>query len=88
MWQFAIGMYLVRLCNGELLLAAIFGFCGGGCVLLFGGIIGDWVDRNGRLKGKPQLQVEYCIVVLYILGSQSVGVQCPLTSSLGDFPGY
>ena len=51
MWQFAVGMYLVHLADKQLRLAAIFGFCGGGCVLLFGGIIGDWVDRNGRLKG-------------------------------------
>lgn len=50
MWQFAVGIYLVHLSNGQLLLAAIFGFSGGVCVLLFGGIIGDWVDRNGRLK--------------------------------------
>ena len=51
MWRFAVGLYLVKLSGGELRLAAIYGFCGGGCVLLFGGLIGDWVDRNRRLKG-------------------------------------
>lgn len=51
MWQFAVGLYLVHLDGGQLRLAAIFGLSGGGCVLLFGGIIGDWVDRNQRLKG-------------------------------------
>lgn len=56
MWQFAVGIYLVHLSNGQLLLAAIFGFSGGVCVLLFGGIIGDWVDRNGRLKGERNKQ--------------------------------
>lgn len=51
MWQFAVGLYLVKINNDMLLLAAIYGFTGGGMVLVFGGLIGDWVDRNGRLKG-------------------------------------
>jgi len=52
MWQFAAGLYLVYLADGMLRLAAIFGFAGGTLMLLLGGIIGDWVDRNGRMKGK------------------------------------
>jgi hypothetical protein len=51
MWQFAAGLYLVFLADGSLRLAAIFGFAGGSLMLLLGGIIGDWVDRNGRMKG-------------------------------------
>jgi len=51
MWQFAVGLYLVHLSNGQLLLAAIFGFTCGGLILLLGSLIGDWVDRNGRLRG-------------------------------------
>lgn len=51
MWQFSVGIYLNEIANGLLLLAAIFGFVGGGFVLVFGGHIGNWVDRNGRLKG-------------------------------------
>lgn len=50
MWQFAAGLYLVYLADGMLRLAAIFGFAGGTLMLLLGGIIGDWVDRNGRMK--------------------------------------
>lgn len=52
MWQFAAGLYLVYLADGMLRLAAIFGFAGGTLMLLLGGIIGNWVDRNGRMKGK------------------------------------
>jgi solute carrier family 40 (iron-regulated transporter), member 1 len=54
MWQFAVGVYFVRLSTDDrkLLLAAVYGFTGGGLVLLFGGVIGDWVDRNKRLKGQ------------------------------------
>jgi len=50
MWQFAVGLYLVHIDGNQLRLAAIFGFAGGSCVLLFGGVIGDYVDRNQRLK--------------------------------------
>jgi len=51
MWQFAVGLFLVHLSDGQLFLAAVFGFTCGGLILLLGGLIGDWVDRNGRLKG-------------------------------------
>jgi iron-regulated transporter 1 len=49
MWLFASGLYLVHLDDNLLRLAAAFGFAGGGCVLLFGGLIGEWVDRHHRL---------------------------------------
>ncbi|ELT96968.1 hypothetical protein CAPTEDRAFT_165404 [Capitella teleta] len=49
MWLFASGLYLVHLDDNLLRLAASFGFAGGGCVLLFGGLIGEWVDRHQRL---------------------------------------
>jgi len=51
MWRFAAGLYLVYLAGGELQLAAVFGFTAGGAIMLFGGIIGNWVDINSRLKG-------------------------------------
>ena len=51
MWRFAVGLYLVYLSGGELRLAAIFGFSAGGAIILFGGMIGNWVDNNSRLKG-------------------------------------
>lgn len=51
MWQFAAGLYLVHLANNELRLAAISGFTGGGLILVFGGVIGNWIDNNERLKG-------------------------------------
>ncbi|ELU14574.1 hypothetical protein CAPTEDRAFT_161975 [Capitella teleta] len=49
MWIFALGLYLVHLDGGMLRLAGIFGFASGGCILLFGGLVGEWVDRNKRL---------------------------------------
>lgn len=68
MWHFAVGLYLVKLSDGQLRLAAIYGFCGGGCVLLFGGLIGDWVDRNRRLKGNNALS--------FTLTLSHVHIQC------------
>lgn len=69
MWQFSVGVYLSELSDRHLRLAAIFGFIGGGCVLLFGGIIGDWVDRNGRLKVvRISLFIQNTAVALSALG--------------------
>ena len=64
MWHFAVGLFLVKLSGGVLRLAAIYGFCGGGCVLLFGGLIGQWVDNNRRLKGKLGFAIQHadCII--------------------------
>ena len=71
MWLFAVGLYLVHLANKELRLAAIFGFTCGSLILLLGGLIGDWVDRNGRLKGMFVVSVSSCkpfveLIELYI----------------------
>ena len=52
MWMFSVGLYLVTLAEGVLRLAAVYSLSGSCCFLLFGGILGDWVDRNGRLKGE------------------------------------
>lgn len=51
MWMFAVGLYLVKLSNITLTLTAIYGLTGGVCVILLGALVGDWVDRNPRLKG-------------------------------------
>ena len=57
MWHFAVGLYLVSLGGGILRLAAVLGFAGGGCVLLLGSIIGNWVDKNSRMKGTVTLHI-------------------------------
>ena len=51
MWHFAAGAYLVKLADGVLLLAAIYGLTSSVLVLLLGGIIGNWVDFTERMKG-------------------------------------
>lgn len=51
MWNFAVAVFLVELYGNSLLLTAVYGLVVAGSVLLLGAIIGDWVDRNPRLKG-------------------------------------
>lgn len=51
MWHFAISVFLVELYGRDLLLTAVFGLVVAGSVLLFGAVIGDWVDRLPRNRG-------------------------------------
>ena len=69
MWHFAVGLYLVHFDGGVLLLAAIYGFTCGGTVMLLGGLIGQWVDRNPRLKGNS-----LCLVLIYYLQQRNIGL--------------
>ena len=52
MWQFAVGMFLVEIDPNSLRLTAIYGFASGGAIFLTGAIIGNWVDKSGRLQGE------------------------------------
>lgn len=56
MWHFAISVFLIELYGRNLLLTAVFGLVVAGSVLLLGALIGDWVDRNPRNKGKQGQQ--------------------------------
>lgn len=66
MWNFAVAVFLVELYGNSLLLTAVYGLVVAGSVLLLGAIIGDWVDRNSRLKGNLDVDV-----VISPSGSQS-----------------
>ncbi|MEE6490349.1 hypothetical protein FKM82_015853 [Ascaphus truei] len=50
MWHFAVSLFLVELYGNSLLLTAVYGLVVAGSVLLLGAIIGDWVDKNSRLR--------------------------------------
>lgn len=56
MWNFAVAVFLVELYGNSLLLTAVYGLVVAGSVLLLGANIGNWVDRNPRLKGKRPRQ--------------------------------
>ncbi len=57
MWSFSVGLYLVFFENGVLLLAAALTFTRCSALWLLGGILGNWVDCNPRLKGDEQCQI-------------------------------
>ncbi|AWP12693.1 putative solute carrier family 40 member 1 [Scophthalmus maximus] len=65
MWNFAVAVFLVELYGNSLLLTAVYGLVVAGSVLLLGAIIGDWVDRNSRLKvAQTSLLVQNSCVIL------------------------
>lgn len=65
MWNFAVAVFLVELYGNSLLLTAVYGLVVAGSVLLLGAIIGDWVDKNPRLKvAQTSLLVQNCSVIL------------------------
>lgn len=68
MWNFAVAVFLVELYGNSLLLTAVYGLVVAGSVLLLGAIIGDWVDRNPRLKGEESqacLPVRDCLSQMF-----------------------
>uniref|UniRef100_A0A0B8RQ38 Solute carrier family 40 member n=1 Tax=Philothamnus irregularis TaxID=1899461 RepID=A0A0B8RQ38_9SAUR len=65
MWHFAVSVFLVELYGNSLLLTAVYGLVVAGSVLLLGAIIGDWVDKNSRLKvAQMSLIVQNVSVIL------------------------
>ncbi|XP_023665740.1 solute carrier family 40 member 1-like [Paramormyrops kingsleyae] len=65
MWNFAVAVFLVELYGNSLLLTAVYGLVVAGSVLLLGALIGDWVDKNSRLKvAQTSLIVQNLAVVL------------------------
>lgn len=65
MWNFAVAVFLVELYGNSLLLTAVYGLVIAGSVLLLGAIIGDWVDKNPRLKvAQTSLLVQNFAVIL------------------------
>eukprot|EP00667_Euglena_gracilis_P010071 EG_transcript_10240 len=73
MWSFAIGLFLVEVFGGSLLLTALYGFSSGGVVLVFGALLGSWLDRTERLKAARWTlyankgAINCCAVVLVVL---------------------
>ena len=51
MWQFTITLFLLQLYPGSLLLVGVHGLVMQLAVVVFGTIVGDWVDNNPRMKG-------------------------------------
>ncbi|XP_066441521.1 solute carrier family 40 member 1-like [Eleutherodactylus coqui] len=75
MWHFAISVFLIELYGHNLLLTAVFGLVVAGSVLVFGALIGDWIDRKPRNKVAhaslfiQNSSVTACCVVLMLVFS-------------------
>ena len=50
MWNFAIGVYLIKLTPGSLRLAAIYGLAWTFFAIVFTPAVGAWIDRTPRIK--------------------------------------
>ena len=65
MWNFAVPLFLVSLESFDLKLPAAYGLATTATVLVFGPIIGDWIDRTARLKAvKITLAVQNSFVII------------------------
>uniref|UniRef100_K7FVK5 Solute carrier family 40 member n=1 Tax=Pelodiscus sinensis TaxID=13735 RepID=K7FVK5_PELSI len=75
MWHFAMSVFLIELYGHNLLLTAVFGLVVAGSVLVFGALIGDWIDRKPRNKVAhaslfiQNSSVTACCVVLMLVFS-------------------
>ncbi|XP_036615335.1 solute carrier family 40 member 1-like [Trichosurus vulpecula] len=75
MWHFALSVFLIELYGRNLLLTAVFGLAVAGSVLVFGVLIGDWIDRKPRNKVAhaslflQNSSVTACCVVLMLVFS-------------------
>ncbi|XP_063780877.1 solute carrier family 40 protein member 1-like [Pseudophryne corroboree] len=75
MWHFAISVFLIELYGHNLLLTAVFGLVVAGSVLVFGAVIGDWIDRKPRNKVAhaslfiQNSSVTACCIVLMLIFS-------------------
>ena len=52
MWWFAGGCYMMELHKNSLRLTATYGLVIAASVIIFGSVIGRWIDRTRRLTGK------------------------------------
>lgn len=73
MWQFGVGLFLVIISPDSLFLTALYGFAMGAAILIFGPIIGDWVDRTPRLSAArislivQNLSIAVCAAAVYFV---------------------
>ncbi|CAM1307519.1 SLC40A1 (predicted) [Pycnogonum litorale] len=73
MWLFAIGIFMVRLEEDSLRLAATYGALSSVAVIILGEPIGDWVDRTDRLTAarialfSQNTFVAFCAIVLCLV---------------------
>lgn len=72
MWSFAVALFLMDLASSTLLLPAAYGLTLSTTVLIFGPVVGDWIDRSPRLRAArlslliQNSSVAICAVILLV----------------------
>jgi iron-regulated transporter 1 len=59
MWEFSVGLYMIRIWPDSLLFAAVYGVVEASSVAVFGPMVGTLVDRLTYLQVR---QLLYCII--------------------------
>ena len=57
MWEFSVGLYMLKLWPDSLLFAAIYGVVESASTAVFGPIVGQWVDKVTYVKVCLSLQI-------------------------------
>jgi hypothetical protein len=50
MWEFSVGLYMISIWPDSLLFAALYGVVESASTMLFGPLVGQWVDRLTYVK--------------------------------------
>ena len=77
MWAFAISLVVVLLYPGSLLLPAIYCFVVKFFVVIFATIVGDLVDTNPRMRGKPSYKSFLLVYNFYSNMCEPVSAKWP-----------
>ena len=66
MWEFSVGLYMINIWPNSLLFAAIYGVAEASSTVLFGAIVGQWVDKLTYVKVCLPIYSLYTILTLQI----------------------
>lgn len=81
MWSFGVGLFMVIISPESLRVTAVYGLSVGSAVLLFGALVGDWIDRTPRLKAaRTSLVVQntsviVCALIVYTVITYKTQIQ-------------
>jgi iron-regulated transporter 1 len=66
LWSFGAGIFMNLLAPENLRLVAIYGFATSVSVIVFGAVIGAWIDRTSRLTAaKTFLVIQNLVVAIW-----------------------
>ncbi|XP_060597405.1 solute carrier family 40 member 1-like [Ruditapes philippinarum] len=81
MWSFGVGLFMVIISPESLRVTAVYGLSMGTAVLLFGALVGEWIDRTPRLKAArmslivQNTSVVVCALIVYTVITWKTEIQ-------------